>query len=1591
MAIQIGKYKRPGIFIEEIDKSIFSAAAAAESITNLVIGVSKKGPVNTPIRLTTVTDLEAVFGQLDRNLERKGSFFHRTISKMLETTPVFAMNLLVTDDTLDKIEYKSLSSSATYKNDIKREGPYRRFFDTTGFWSRDTESFINLTKGDQGYADRALALTNLSDRHISVFVVKTSVTGFDRTLLEWYGSAEKMPAYVSQLDYASDYMVDVIVVGGDWSNYRELAVDSRWAQYFNTNGLIKGQLRNFANDRNITLLAYYEGLSLIPYFRDLNGRNIFIETSINRDTDKTGLFCEFNADLVEQDYYTGLVDLIGNTLADTNATEIDFLSYKETITESVELTQVPLDLPGNVTSLFGNVFGLTGDLYDSTIVSTNFGGYAVFTSGTPGTQTLSLSDTDGYGSTATAELVLNYSGRINNGVTFSATSNTTDGVYGTHTGVGFTTGDALSTIFIDYTNKLKLQTIATSSLSTQIVSSSASTTFSYALGTATASFAFDGAGLINTITVTSEGSNIAPGATFAIPANTFGGTSSASVLTIPATAVQAEVKTITITNGGSFGDYTAGTLTLDTASPVNGTVNVTLTTAKQERRIVSIDIDTPGINYQIGETITINTIGAFGTNVNTIFTLKSANLVSVSDYSYYGQPEHAFGSFTPAISGIVSNGNFRTGYFGEGSVFDITRNGGTTTGSSTYDITYNIGNNAFAIMNDTKVNVTSTLGYKSFSISVTAYPANGTYTSVFYLDTTGNINIKNSLVKDSNPSVSQDDIVLGYVKLTIVSGSFKNCVFTDISVDANGYKDFVFGQEIVDTNTPDNRTAPDFYIESLTPADGFDSSIKVTFIGTNTNSSLKNYAQLRKYKMFNWLVDKIDSVNKNKLTLLVDQNPTSMTKHSLVDSTITDIEFSPIKNKSFVLNLMTSSTNDLENGWLTLYTEDNEFILGQEAVVTKEEVATGATGSVGKYSDFYLDFYNGKINTGDFFYDNRLYVDTNGDATDLDPAVDTVSFTFIGGETATNDVYSEYSGYNYIILNKDINLTSQEHIIVPSSELNTGVFTIVNNTVNPTGQTPAQLAIALNSNYNGWFAYEVAENVTYESLTDVNIIFAVDNKNYLSMYIDTDGNLQAAFVDETLTASSVVDTIANNTFYVQSELSNLKQTIEIETPTGYVQVPNKVLVNGARYTELKVGDFLEADTTGIDLPLGQQYARKLTRVLSKRQYAGDTSLTEITCDAKILKTELVLGSGDFQTTRYVTIDQYATTYKTISLKGFRIREASLPDGTEARQNTILNSVAKGTPLFKALTNKEAFDFRYLVDAFGLGLTEKSKQQLVDICGERLDAFGFINMPSIRAFKNSSSPSFVNSEGVLQAEFIAKGGNPESNPAFLYSFGEGTGVSAVGYFTPYVVVNDNGRPLNFPPASYVATTYIRKHISNVSSVTPWTIAAGVTNGRVTNIAGLEIDWDPSDIDFLNPAQINPIVLKKNRGYVIETENTALVLYKSALSYIHTREVLIELERELSRMLLDYQWKFNTPDVRAEIKLRADVICETYVSKNGLYNYFNKMDDENNTAEIIDNQIGVLDTYVEPIKGMGIIVNNITILRTGAIAAGGFLNA
>ena len=73
---------------------------------------------------------------------------------------------------------------------------------------------------------------------------------------------------------------------------------------------------------------------------------------------------------------------------------------------------------------------------------------------------------------------------------------------------------------------------------------------------------------------------------------------------------------------------------------------------------------------------------------------------------------------------------------------------------------------------------------------------------------------------------------------------------------------------------------------------------------------------------------------------------------------------------------------------------------------------------------------------------------------------------------------------------------------------------------------------------------------------------------------------------------------------------------------------------------------------------------------------------------------------------------------------------------------------------------------------------------------------------------------------------------------------------------------------------------------------------------------------------------------------------------------------------------------------EIKTLVDEFLENMKNNGGLYDYRTVMDTTNNTPEVIDNNMGVIDIYVEIVRGLEIIAQRLTILRTGAIAAGGF---
>src|SRR5574344_1326258 len=229
-----GKYKRPGIFIEEIDSSIIQLPIQ-EVLINLVPGFSKKGPFNTPIYVTNPTDFEAIFGEDDRRLENKGSFFHKTCKQMLKSGPVWALNLLATNPNRDKVDWQSISVSSQYTNGTVKRSAYESFFNKQSFWERDTDAFLNVVKANNfGVEDteRLFHITNMGDKDITVFMFKSNISGFDVTAEEWYGDRTKVPAYLDYREWISDYLVTVVVVAGDWSDYRTLSNDTIFSKYF---------------------------------------------------------------------------------------------------------------------------------------------------------------------------------------------------------------------------------------------------------------------------------------------------------------------------------------------------------------------------------------------------------------------------------------------------------------------------------------------------------------------------------------------------------------------------------------------------------------------------------------------------------------------------------------------------------------------------------------------------------------------------------------------------------------------------------------------------------------------------------------------------------------------------------------------------------------------------------------------------------------------------------------------------------------------------------------------------------------------------------------------------------------------------------------------------------------------------------------------------------------------------------------------------------------------------------------------------------------------------------------------------------------
>lgn len=338
LALNLAQFKSAGVYIQEIDNT--TEITVESNSLRLLVGFNPKGPFNRPVFLSNENDRVKIFGDIDQKLEAKGNYFNRMAQTLVSAGPLFALNLLKVDDAYDgedQVNYAAFSLNAGYPNPelISTNGtiygevdknpvddtvyynranniipyvgnaPYSAFYDRSRFWIPSEENLTAVAARGVGDGTETTVfnssnffnLANVGTEEISVLVFKPeALKGYDITCAEWYDGEENIPyGFIRPNDYIADYFIQVVVVKGNWGDFKKLATDTLWGDFFDANGIKKNKINQFLSTAGVSTLGSWIG-SIIPDFEDKLGNPQNIVDKINNSTTVTGLLAAFNRD-----------------------------------------------------------------------------------------------------------------------------------------------------------------------------------------------------------------------------------------------------------------------------------------------------------------------------------------------------------------------------------------------------------------------------------------------------------------------------------------------------------------------------------------------------------------------------------------------------------------------------------------------------------------------------------------------------------------------------------------------------------------------------------------------------------------------------------------------------------------------------------------------------------------------------------------------------------------------------------------------------------------------------------------------------------------------------------------------------------------------------------------------------------------------------------------------------------------------------------------------------------------------------------------------------------------------------------------------
>ena len=298
---------------------------------------------------------------------------------------------------------------------------------------------------------------------------------------------------------------------------------------------------------------------------------------------------------------------------------------------------------------------------------------------------------------------------------------------------------------------------------------------------------------------------------------------------------------------------------------------------------------------------------------------------------------------------------------------------------------------------------------------------------------------------------------------------------------------------------------------------------------------------------------------------------------------------------------------------------------------------------------------------------------------------------------------------------------------------------------------------------------------------------------------------------------------------------------------------------------------------------------------------------------------------------------------------------------------------------KALTNRVDVEYHYIVDTFESYIGDGIKGQLASLAMEKDNVFALLNFPAARKFIEETTGKYMNKASArpyLDYKLVCRAGSGCSLVSKV------NGASWCAYFTP-LVLSDGTVKTTFPSAALVSNNFMEKW----SSRHPYDIVAGPNFGVMSweGLQGPEYSYSQEDRDSLEPFGVNVMVYVPRRGTYINSNQTAQQNPVTSLSKINVRELVIYIQDSIEDMMEGSHWQLNTQTLRDNLKAGADDILQNIQDNGGVYAYLNVCDETNNTPEIIDNEMVVLSTHIEPSRGAGKMVQELTLYKTGGLTS------